>query len=251
MPAPKGLQVQTRKARKVWPSCFTFAAAAHGICAPSSQRSAVSQTPKGNQCPLGSRPSTSPGPPLACGYPNQELCVQGARAPHQALALHTASSCSSLQSAGWSGQGFRTQDLGSGVGSVACTEGCLRGWREACVGDGDFRGSALQARRGIYCACTESLPPARGSGGRSAPHTGVEWGVGGVSTLTQSRTHARFARPPAAGRRAPGAPRASSVLLPPAPAPSPARHRVQGEASGLEPQGFSYEPDVKLLVGWG
>jgi hypothetical protein len=56
-----------------------------------------------------------------------------------------------------------------------------------------------------------------------------------VSTRGLRLTHARFARPPAAGQRAPGAPRASSELLLPVPAPSPARDRV-GEASGLGPQ---------------
>lgn len=76
VPALKGLQVQTRKARKVWPSCFT--SATHGTVSSVNQRSAVSQSRKGDQCPLGSQPSSSPSFRIAC-HPSPEPGCPGSQ----------------------------------------------------------------------------------------------------------------------------------------------------------------------------
>lgn len=179
---------------------------------PLSQPSARSRQPQ-----PGARVTREPG--------HLTKCCRSTQPPHAAWAGAS------------SGQGFRTPGLG-------CGEDPYHALRGVCMGGGNHasvRGSHRECSagwEGSYCVCAGRAEFAAcwDSRGRCAPHTGVEWDVGGVSTRGLRCTHAHFARPLAAGQRVPGAPRTSSAPLPPAPAPSPARHRA-GKASGLRPHG--------------
>lgn len=111
MPALKGLQVQTGKARKLWPSCFT--STTRRTCVSSKPAFCCVTTPKGEPVPFGvpllhlSQLSDRVPP-----HPGARVSGEPGRLT-KCWRSKVASSHSSLQSTGGrSGKGFRIWSMG-------------------------------------------------------------------------------------------------------------------------------------------
>lgn len=138
MPAPKGLQVQTRKARKLWPSCFT-SGHPQDPC-PQQTSVSLSHNPETGASAFWD-PTSLPLPAFGShATPARSPGVQGARAPHQVLAALPSRLLMQLFAEHQREERERIQDSGIGVWGGSMHGGMSNWVEEIMHGEGITRG---------------------------------------------------------------------------------------------------------------